>query len=234
MILVIIIAIIACSFISGSSIETQESSSHYESIISKKDSLHAMDSIAISILQVRYDSLDKSTRVISSVDVDTEIQKRGLSTVVVVTETTYPDGHIERSTKTVTIDTTTIASFKIKTLIDSLAKETQRKIDSTKSTFVAIHDTTYVTEEKIQEVHDTLWKSTTIKISPKKMQLSAQTGIVANASPSVNPMIDVDARYTFWGPIFVSGGIGYEGNPIKYINTENYKIHTGIGARIEF
>lgn len=113
-----------------------------------------------------------------------------------------------------------------------MTKVIEVKIDSAKKTVVAIHDTTQVHDTTKTIVHDTIYKHVTT--SQKKLSLAAQMGAVASGKPNIAPMIDLDARYSIWGPLFIDGGVGYVGIPTNYLTSGNYKVHVGVGAKLDF
>lgn len=212
--------------------ETEISKGHTETTVTVHDSTHIRDSIALAELQFKYDSLYKSTRVTVSNEKDTKDEKRGVMETTTTTEKTNKDGSKEVTTTTTKIDTTRIISVHIKSVIDSMTKLIEVKIDSAKKTVVAQRETITVHDTTIKTVHDTLYKH--VITAPKKLSLAAQAGVVASGKPNVNPMIDLDARYNIWGPVFVDGGVGYIGMPTNYLTSSNYKVHVGAGVKFDF
>lgn len=228
-ILVLVVSIVSVVLQNRQESETMKST--YEQTIEKYKLGKSSDSIALSILKVKYDSVVNETHVIKDVDVDTKITKNGEYTYIVVTETTKPDGTITKETKTIKIDTTSIISKRIKTIIDSMETEISKKTSTEVIKYVEKHDTIYQTIDKVVTKHDTQYVKITNPV--KKLELTAFGGAAIDGTLSVNPVIEAGALYEFSSPFFVSGGLRYEGNPIKYTDPNNYKVNAGVGYRLK-
>ncbi len=219
--------------------EVKEMKSSTEIAMYTKDSLHVRDSIATVTLQVKLDSLYQESRNVATADVNTSVTKKGLSTVVIVTETKQPDGTVTKTTKTVTIDTTEIASSRIQTVIDSMKKQLATHRDSATTITVTMHDTTKVIDKDIKYVHDTL--SRTVTNPEKKLEFSATAGLNGNLSssnttikPNVVPALGFGATYAIAPPFFLTAGVSAQGNLIKYPNWTNYSANAAIGFTVKF
>lgn len=231
-ILIAIIAVVAIIVIviqMGSKDETI-SQGHTEQTTNSHTELHISDSIALYALQVKYDSLYSATRVVQTDEQSTTDEKRGVIHITDIVEKTNSDGSTERRTTITKIDTSKIISIHIKTILDSMATLIETKIDSAKATVVATHDTVYKHDTTATIIRDTIYRHTTT--NPRKLALAAQLGGVASGEPNVLPMIDIDARYTVLGPVFIDGGLGFVG--LNYLNSTNYKVHVGVGMKLEF
>jgi hypothetical protein len=229
-IIVMIISIV--SIVLQNRQETEEMRSTYEQTISQYKSGKSSDSISLYVLKTKYDSIVNTTHVTKDIDVDTKITKKGEYTYIVVTETTKPDGTITRETKTIKIDTTTLISKRIKAIIDSMETELSKKTSTEIIKYVEKHDTIYKNIDKIVTKKETTY----VKITnpPKKMELTAYTGVGVDGTFTVKPIIEANALYEFSSPFYVSGGVVYEGNPIQYSDPNNYKLNAGVGYRFKF
>lgn len=218
--------------------EVKEIKSSTEISMHMKDSLHVRDSIAIMTLHVKFDSISSETHKIAIADVNTSVTKKGLYTVVVVTETKQPDGTYTKTSKTVTIDTSEIATSRIQSVIDSMKKESAKTVEVTKIVTVYVHDTTNVLTKDTLYKHDTSYVAKTNPV--KKLELTATAGVSGNLSssnttisPKVIPVIGIGAAYDFAPPFFLSGGVISEGNPMNYSDWSHYKATAAIGFKIK-
>ena len=219
--------------------EVKEIKSSTEITLHTKDSLHVRDSIATVTLQVKFDSLYQESRNIATADVNTSVTKKGLSTVVIVTETKQPDGTVTKTTKTVTIDTTEIASSRILTVIDSMKKALGTHRDSSTTITVTLHDTTKVVVKDFKYVHDTLYR--TVTNPEKKLEFAATAGVNGNLSssnstikPNIVPALGFGATYAIAPPFFLTAGVAAQGNLLKYTNWTNYSTNAALGLTVKF
>lgn len=211
--------------------------SHLETLVLSKDSTHSKDSLAYNTLQKYCDSLASVIKVYKSNEVEESSSKKGISETTVVTEKTNKDGSTEKTTTTTKVDTSSIVSKKVKQVLDSMQAVIEQIKKEVRVEIRYVHDTTHSVETVTKTVHDTTYQEKTVIITgeAKKLSLAGSVGVGSTGTLKVLPDLQVDARYTFWGPLFVRGGASFMGNPVTSISDPgNYRVGAGVGVRFDF
>ena len=237
----VVVTIILAIYITLSSKERIEEvttiNSHLETLVLSKDSIHTKDSLAYTSLQKYCDSLASVIKVYKSSEVEESSSKKGISETTIVTEKTNKDGSSERTTTTTKIDTSFIISKKVKQVLDSMQAVIEQVKKETRVEIRYVHDTTHSIETVTKTVHDTTYQEKTVIVTgeAKKLSLAGSVGVSSSGTLKVLPDLQVDARYTFWGPVFVRGGASFMGNPVTNISDPgNYRVGAGVGVRFDF
>jgi hypothetical protein len=237
-IVVTLIVVIAYILVYQSSQKVEELTetkiSMEKTIISMKE-VHKTDSTYAMTLVKQNDSLAKLVHKTTTNEFNDSSVKNGKSKTTTTTTTTGKDGSSTTTTTVTEVDTSYIVSKRVKTVVDSMASIIEQVKKEVKIEYREVHDTTYRDVEKVVEKHDTTIIDKKISPAPKKFLLAASTGVSSSGDLKVLPDIQLDGRYSFWGPLFVRGGVSYMGNPITSMSDPgNYRVGAGVGIKFEF
>jgi len=238
--LTVVIVLVIISYIlvyqSNQKIEelTETKISMEKKIISMKE-VHKTDSLYAMSLVKQNDSLVKLVHKTITNDSEDHSIKKGKSKTTTTTTTTGKDGSSTTTTTVTEVDTSYIVSKRVKVVLDSMASIIEQIKKETRVEVSEVKDTTYRDVEKVVENHDTTIIDKKRYPAPKKFLLAASTGISSSGDLKVLPDIQLEGRYSFWGPLFIRGGVTYMGNPITSMSDPgDYRVGAGIGIKFEF
>lgn len=228
--IVVVVIAIFLVFHSQNTVTTIEK--QYSAQVSTLDSAHAKDSAYVSAAKYQIDSLTRQIQVMSDSVSKSSATIKGKTVITTHTKTVNKDGSSTESDQTEVIDTGKILNNYVQVIKDSLAKISERKVDSSKSVSVTVHDTMYVTK------HDSIvsYKESTKIVTPAEKKLTIAAGIEGGYAfgSGFSDDFTVNATYAFKTPFYVEAGIEKDGITGGYADPKQYVFKTGAGIQFSF